>query len=456
MVNIDSKIFKAYDIRGTYPDQVNAETFYLFGRAYLEFLEGSSVVVGRDVRPSSFELFKALTAGIEEQGGQVINIGKATTPLLYFAVNHLEADGGLMVTASHNPAAYNGLKVTKEKAIPVGGESGFEEIQQRIRNSNWNVDQLQEKMSQIQPEARDIKQSYLRKIINKEKADFSGKVVVDCGNGMAGILIKPLLNEMGVNYEIIYEEPDCTFPNHEANPLKEENIKELKKTMKEEYADLGIAFDGDADRVSFINQEQELISGEYITALLARRQLKKKKGAVVYDLRSSKIVPEVVKENGGEPIKSRVGHSLIKETMREKSAVFAGELTGHFYYPFEIKNNQVYFESPLLAVTQVLNEVSEQGSLSELIKPLQKYYQSGEINFEVEDKQQVLEELEDHYREEAQQILHIDGISIEFEDWWFNVRPSNTEPLLRLNLEADTEKLMKQKTKEVKSLISNT
>ncbi len=452
MVNLD-KIFKAYDIRGTYPDQINSETLYLFGRAYLEFLDGKRVVIGRDARPSSFELFKALTAGIEEQGGQVINIGESTTPLLYFAVNHLEADGGLMVTASHNPPGYNGLKVTKEKAIPVSGETGFEQIKELMSNSNWEIGNLQEKTSQIQPDTQEVEQDYLRTVANKEEINFDGKIAVDCGNGMAGLLIRPLLNELGVDYEILYDEPDCTFPNHEANPLKEETLKDLKKLMKEENIDLGIAFDGDADRVAFITQE--VVGGDFITALLSKEQLSCKKGPIVYDLRSSKIVPEVISNNGGKPIKSRVGHSLIKQTMREEEAIFAGELSSHFYYPFEIKNQQSYFESPLLAVIQILKLVSSGKTLGELIDPLKKYYQSGEINFEVDNKQEIMKKLEEHYEAEAEEVLHLDGVSIKFEDWWFNVRPSNTEPYLRLNLEADTEQLMKEKLKETRSLIDS-
>lgn len=454
MVNVDSEIFKAYDIRGTYPDQVNQETFYLFGRAYSDFIEGSTVVIGRDARPSSFELFKALTAGIEEQGGQVLNIRESTTPLLYFAVNYFKADGGLMITASHNPAGYNGLKVVREKAIPVGGETGFGRIKDKIKNSDWNVQNLQKKMSRIEPETRAVKPDYLRFLVGEE-LDLAQKVAVDCGNGMAGLIVEPLLEQLGVDYEMLYSEPDCTFPHHQANPLKEETLTDLKELMKEEDVSLGVAFDGDGDRVAFIDQDRTVIGGDYITALLARRQLKKNKGPVVYDLRSSKIVPEVISNSGGEPIRSRVGHTLIKQTMREEQAVFAGELSSHFYYPFNIKEQRAYFESSSLALIQVLKEVTESGDLKQLIAPLRKYSQSGEINFEVEDKRRVMKELEQHYQRQAQNVLHLDGVSVEFEDWWFNVRPSNTEPVLRLNLEADTEKLMKEKTKEVRSLIKN-
>ncbi|MEF8846990.1 MAG: phosphomannomutase/phosphoglucomutase [Candidatus Paceibacterota bacterium] len=451
MVNIDSEIFKAYDIRGTYPDQINPEIFYLFGRAYFEFLDGDEVVIGRDARPSSFELFKALAAGIEEQGGQVINIGEATTPLLYFATGYFEASGGLMITASHNPAGYNGLKVTGENGIPVSGETGFDEIQELINNSDWEVKSLQEKMSQIQPDTREVKQEYLRRLVTE--INLNQKIAIDCGNGMAGILVEPLLNELGIDYEMLYSEPDCTFPNHEANPLKEETLKDLKQLMKKEDIEIGVAFDGDADRVGFVDKDLGVIGGDYITALLAEEQLKDKKGPVVYDLRSSKIVPEVISNNGGEPVKTRVGHSFIKQIMREKEAIFAGELSSHYFYPFEIKNRVTYFESPLLAVIQLLKKISGQETLKDLIRPLKKYYQSGEINFEVDNKKQIMDDLVEHYEEEAQQVLHLDGISIEFDDWWFNVRPSNTEPVLRLNLEADNEQLMKEKTKEVRSLV---
>lgn len=447
-MEIDSEIFKAYDIRGIYPDQVNPDVFYSIGRAYLDLIspqkEHPEVVIGRDARPSSSELFEALAAGVDRQGGQVIDIGQSTTPMLYFAVSFLEADGGLMVTASHNPPGYNGLKVTREQAIPVAG-SDFDRMKAAIEEM-----ELPDKFEKADVTSQEIKRDYLT-FLGDGPLDFEGKIAVDCGNGMSGLIIEEVLEKLDVDCEFLYCEPDCTFPNHEANPLKEETLDDLKELMEDKNIELGVAFDGDGDRVSFISENQ-VVGGDYITALLAERQLSEKKGAVVYDLRSSKIVPEVISDNGGEPIESRVGHTLIKKSMRETQAVLAGELSGHFYFPFEF-DRTTYFESSILALMKMLEIVSERGSLKQAVQPLKKYYQSGEINFEVEDKKQVLNRVGQEYSEA--EISHLDGLKVEFDEWWFNLRPSNTEPVLRLNLEADSKKLMKEKTKEIRSLVEN-
>lgn len=457
-MNLHTEIFKAYDIRGTYPEQINKEFAFLFGRAYLDFIkelsskENPKIIIGRDTRPSSPEIFNGLVSGINREGGEVISVGQSSTPMLYFATNFLSGDGGLMITASHNPAGYNGLKVVREKAIPIGGESGFEQIKEKaveFKNSNLEIKE------RLEFQKREIYSDYISFLTKDQKVNFGGKVVVDPGNGMQGLILKEVLNKLEVDYCPLYFEPDCTFPNHESNPLKEETLHDLKETMKEKGASLGIAFDGDGDRVAFVDEKRNTIGGDFITALLSKKRLEKKEsGSIVYDLRSSKIVPEVIKENGGTPIKSRVGHSFIKVTMRENNSIFAGELSSHFYYPFEFNNGVAYFESSTRAMIEVLETLSKtEKNLSEIIAPFRKYFQSGEINFEVEDKEETIKRIAEEYPKG--EISRLDGLTVEFDKWWFNLRPSNTEPLLRLNLEADTEQLMKEKIEEIKSLVQS-
>lgn len=457
-MKINKNIFKAYDIRGTYPGQINEEVCYLIGRIFLQLIRAESkkrspkIVIGQDARPSSPKLFQALAQGIIEEGGRVTSIGQCMTPELYFAVNFLEADGGLMITASHNPPSYNGLKVTRKKAVPVSGETGLNKIKDGVINL---AAQEKYKKKEIDFKRKDIDDYYVQFLTTGREIDLSKKIAVDCGNGMAGPVVKKVLEKLNINYIPLYFKPDCTFPNHEANPLKPETLKDIKKSIIENKAILGIAFDGDADRVGFLDSQGELIRGDFITGILAEKILKKRKGAsIIYDLRSTRAVPECIKENGGKPIETRVGHSFIKALMREKNAVFAGELSSHFYFPFQIRENMAYFESSIRAVLETLALISETGEdIGQLVAPLQKYYQSGEVNFEVENKNAVLEKLEQKYSEGK--ISHLDGLKVEYQDWWFNVRPSNTEPLLRLNLEAKTEKLMQEKLEEIKSYIQS-
>lgn len=453
MPKIDSSIFKAYDIRGIYPDEINERVFYFIGRAYLQLIKVESkkktpkIVIGQDARPSSPKLFQALAQGIIEEGGGVIDIGQSTTPELYFAVNFLKSDGGLMVTASHNPAGYNGLKVTREKAIPISGSTGLGKIKDEVINLSREQSYQRES---VDAPTKSIENDYVEFLTKGKNINLDGKIAVDCGNGMTGPVVEEVLDKLKINFIPLYFEPDCTFPNHIANPFVDENLRDLEKVMKKENAPLGIAFDGDGDRVVFLDEAQKRVRGDFITTLLARKILKEKgAGKVLYDLRSIWTPREIIKKYGGMPVMTKVGHSLIKEKMREEDGVFAGEMSGHYFF-------KDFFgcESGILTMVKVLEIISKQEkTIRELIAPFQKYFHSGEVNFKIKDKQRVLEKLEEKYSEGK--ISHLDGLLVEFKDWWFNVRPSNTEPLLRLNLEAENERLMREKLEELKAFIES-
>ncbi|MBN2422787.1 phosphomannomutase/phosphoglucomutase [Candidatus Woesearchaeota archaeon] len=440
-------IFKAYDIRGTYPEQLNKEIAYKIGRAFVSFLGCKNVVIGKDMRTSSDELEEGLIQGALVQGADVISIGLCTTPMMYFTVAKFNYDSGIMITASHNPAEYNGLKLVREASIPLSEDTGIKEIEVLVKKNKFPLPASKGKIIQ----KSDILDDYILNALSfstiKKLKKF--KIIVDYGNGMGALVAKKFFTHLNCKVIHLYEELDGRFPNHESNPLKEENLRDIKKEIKKQKADLGIAFDGDADRLFFIDENSNVVSCDKINALVAESLLKEKPNQkILYDLRSSKIVPETVEKNKGWPIVCRVGHSFIKAKMREENAKFAAELSGHFYL-----QDNYYFESPFFMIIKMLEILTEKKKkLSELIKPLNKYYGTGEINSEVKDKDAKLKELTEKYRD-AKKIFFLDGISIEYDNWWFNVRPSNTEPLLRLNLEADTEKLMEQKRDEVLNII---
>lgn len=456
-MKINEDIFKAYDIRGTYPEQIDKKTAFCIGFGLVQFLQektknsSPSVVVGQDARPSSPKIFSGLVSGINKAGGDLITIGQSSTPMLYFGVNYLGAAGGVMITASHNPAGTNGMKLTREKAIPISADSGMEKIKEKA----LAVAKDNPEFPEFELKKKDIQTEYVDFLTNGKEVNLETPIVIDFGNGMAGPPVEEALNRLEIPYKALYSKPDCRFPNHEANPLKEETLAAVKTELQNSDYLLGAAFDGDGDRVGFLTEKAKMIGGDFITALLARSLLKKKKtGKVIYDLRSSKIVPEVIKKKGGKAVETRVGHSFIKGLMREEDADFAGELSSHFYFPFQFDQKTAYFESGIMALLEILELISKTGkSLSELVEPLQKYYQSGEINFELNNKDEVMKKLERYYEDEAGRISHLDGVKIDFEEWWFNLRPSNTEPYLRLNLEAETKNLLEEKVEEVRGLI---
>ncbi len=437
-----SGIFRAYDIRGIYPIEINEQIAEKIGRAYVQFLQCKEVVIGRDMRDSSGILFKALVKGITEAGCNVLDIGLSTTPMLYFAAHDKEA--GIMITASHNPKEYNGFKLCREGCIPISGDTGIEDIERLTRAKGTGQ---RAKVGKIV--RKGVLSNYLNyfdRFISKRIKPL--RVVVDGGNGIGGLVIPKLFEKLPAKLIPLYLEMDGTFPNHNADPLKLENVRDLQKKVIDEKADLGVALDGDCDRCMLIDEQGKYISADLITALIAQYLLAKHPNEVIlYDLRSSWATKEAILEAGGKPVVCRVGHAFIKQQMRKTNALFAGELSGHFYY-----RDTFFAESSTLTLILILNILSETGKkLSELIKPFQRYFASGEINSEVENPQGKIEELAKIYRDGR--ISCLDGLKVEYADWWFNVRPSNTEPLLRLNLEAKSKDLMEKRRNEILEII---
>ncbi|MBC8444427.1 phosphomannomutase/phosphoglucomutase [Candidatus Woesearchaeota archaeon] len=436
-------IFKAYDIRGVYPKELNEKIMEKIGRAFADFIKGKNIAVGYDMRVSGPKLFDAFVKGVTLQGKNVINFGLTSTPMAYFASAHLGADGMAMITASHNPKEYNGVKFTREEAIPISGDTGIMEIKDKVDKEEFK------KVTKIgKVTEKDVKEEYKKHLLSFVKGIKELKVVVDCANGMGAQDFSLIQKELLVDVVPLYFEIDGTFPNHDANPMKKGVLEVLKKRVIAEKAELGIAFDGDADRVFFIDNEGELVPSDFITALISEEILKHKSNSLVlYDLRSSWIVPEMIEKFGGRSLRCRVGHSFIKQKMREDSAVFAGELSGHFYF----KDN-FFTDSGIITAIWVMNLLSAKNiPFSELIRPLKKYFNSGEINSEVGDKEAKMKELAESYKKGR--VSWLDGVRVDFDDWWFNVRPSNTEPLLRLNLEAKTLILLKEKKEELLKII---
>ncbi len=429
-------IFKAYDIRGIYKEQLDEDIAYRIGRAFAVFSGAKKIVVARDMRTSSPSLFEALARGVTDQGADVVDLGMATTPQFYFCSGFYKFDAGIMVTASHNPGKYNGFKMTVKGTVPVGYETGIDKIE---KMANENKFPEPEKKGEITK--KEFMDDY-KKLVTEGISKFQSKVVIDTANAM-GVKEAEIIQDF---CEVVpmYFELDPSFPNHEANPLKYETLKDLQKKVVEEKADIGIAFDGDADRCAFVDENGEIIPSDLITALLARKFPGEKVG---YDLRSSKVVAEEIKKTGGTPMITKVGHALIKKQMREENAAFSGEVSGHYYF-----RETFFCESSIKVCFMILELISGGKKISELINPLKRYVQSGEINSEVENKEAVLKKVEGKYGD-AKEILHLDGVSVMFDDWWCNVRMSNTESLVRLNLEADTKELMEEKRDEILKII---
>jgi len=438
-------IFKAYDIRGIYPEQLNEDIAYRIGRAFVEFLKCKNVVIGRDMRLSSDSLFKAIADGITDQGANVIDIGLSTTPMLYFAVANNSFDSGLMITASHNPKEYNGIKFTREKAIPISEDTGIKEIEKLVEKNDFKH---AEKGKIIKKDIMNDYVDFVLSFVNLKNIKPL-KVVMDASNGMAGMIVPKVFEKIGIDIIPMYFELDGSFPNHQSNPLILENRKDIMKKVVEEKADLGIAWDGDADRCFFIDENGKFLPGDFITGLLAENMLKKYPNSMIlYDLRASWFVKDVIEENNGKSRMCRVGHSFFKQYMRDENAVFAGEVTGHYYY----NHNDFYTDNGMIPVLQMIELISIKNKpFSEILKPTEKYFISGEINSEVKDKEAVIKKLEQEFNDGK--IYHMDGVSVEYDDWHFNVRPSNTEPLIRLNLEAKTKEKMEDMRDKVLKII---
>ena len=439
-----SDIFKAYDVRGVYPSQLDEDVARRIGSAFGSFADSDRIVQGHDMRTSSPDLSAAFADGARQAGVGVVDVGLVSTDALYFASGHLDLPGA-MFTASHNPPEYNGLKLCREKAAPIGRDSGLAEIRElaeKADGGNGREPGPQEELDILSRYAdhcrAQVEVAALRPL----------KVAVDAGNGMAGKTVPAVFEPLPFRVLPLFFELDGTFPNHLANPIAPENLVDLQRTVTEEGCDVGIAFDGDADRVFLVDDKAQLVSGSLTTALVADRLLEKYPGeAIIYNLICSHTVPELISEKGGRPIRSRVGHSFIKQVMAETGAIFGGEHSGHYYF-----RDNFRADSGMIAALLVLEALSlDERPLSELLKPYQRYAASGEINSEVSDQEAKLKELSDVYSDGKQDWT--DGLTVEYDEWWFNCRPSNTEPLLRLNLEARNEDLMSAKRDEVLKVI---
>jgi phosphomannomutase len=445
---LDPKVFKAYDVRGVYPEELDDEGAYAIGRAYVQQFEPKRMAVGRDMRLSSPQVAEAVIRGASDEGAEVVDLGMIGTEMLYFAVGRLGLDGGLTVTASHNPKQYTGMKIVRRGALPVGGESGLLEVRDRALAIADVKGGGESRVSRY-----DIWREYVDRVMSF--IDVSAvrplKVVIDAANGMGGAMLPPVLERLPM-LDVVrcYFDPDGSFPNHEPNPLLPENREFIVRKTLEEGADLGVAFDGDADRCFFVDDTGEFVPGDFATALLAEATLAKEPGAkIIYDVRASWAVPETIRAHGGEPLVNRVGHAFIKARMRKDDAAFGGEVSGHYYFrDFSQADTGVV---PFLLMLEIVSRSGRK--LSEVLAPFRTtYFLTGELNTPVKDVALKLQEIKERYASEGT-ISHLDGVSVDSEDWHFNVRPSNTEPLLRLNLEARSQELMERKRDEVLELI---
>jgi phosphomannomutase len=445
---LEPKVFKAYDVRGIYPGEIDDEGAYAIGRAYVQQFEPRRIAVGRDMRLSGPQIAAAVMRGAAAEGAEVLDLGLVGTEMVYFAVGKLELDGGIMVTASHNPKEYTGMKIVRRGALPVGGESGLLDVRDRalaVRDVKGG--------GEARVSTYDIWPEYVDRVLSF--IDVTSlrplKVVIDAANGMAGAMLPPVLERLpSVSAARCFFDPDGSFPNHEPNPLLPENREFIVRKTLEEGADLGVAFDGDADRCFFVDDSGEFVPGDFATALLAGLVLEKEPGAkIIYDVRASWAVPETILAAGGVPLINRVGHAYIKHRMRKEGAAFGGEVSGHYYF-----REFSQADSGVVPFLLMLELISKDGrKLSEILEPFRsRYFITGELNTPVSDVALKLQELKERYAAEGE-VSHLDGISVTAGDWHFNVRPSNTEPLLRLNLEARSQALMEQKRDEVLDVI---
>ena len=440
------EIFKAYDVRGLYPTEIDEAGAYAIGRAYVEQFEPRTIAVGRDMRVSSPSIAGAVREGAADGGADVLDLGLVGTEMVYFAVGELGLDGGIAVTASHNPKQYAGMKIVRAGAMPVGGDSGLLDVRDRALAASWR----DTPRGEIRTE--DIWDAYVDRVLSFVDVDSFRplRIVIDAANGMAGTMLPPVLARLPMlDVDRCYFEPDGTFPNHEPNPLLPENRQFIMARTTSSGADFGVAFDGDADRCFFVDETGEFVPGDFTTALFAQSILAREPGGkVIYDVRASWAVPEAIEAAGGVPLMNRVGHAFIKQRMREVGAVFAGEVSAHYYFrDFSQADAGVV---PFLLMCEL---VSRRGKLSEVLAPFRDhYFITGEINTPVDDVNATLARLEEEFGAQGE-ISHLDGLSVDAGAWHFNVRGSNTEPLLRLNLEARSRELMDEKRDEVLAVI---
>ncbi|MDD9954057.1 MAG: phosphomannomutase/phosphoglucomutase [Candidatus Woesearchaeota archaeon] len=439
--------FHAYDIRGVYGENLDEALMEKIGRAVVVHLKASVVLVGHDMRTSSTPLEAALIKGITEQGADVIKMGLCSTPMFYWAAQKHRAS--VMVTASHNPAKYNGAKICKNGAVPVGEISGLKEIEALVQKNEFPASERTGEVTN-----KEVLDAFIDFNLQFLHTDKQFTVVIDAANGMGGYTYEALIKKLPKSITIIpmFFELDGNFPNHEANPLKRETLTQLKERVLQEKADLGVSLDGDGDRLVFVDEKGEDIPSDITTALIAEQVLSEKPGAtILYDIRQSRVAPEEITKAGGKAVMSRVGHAFIKLQMKEQEAAFAGELSGHFY-----NIEQQDTENTQLVFFRMLNLIAQEGKpLSEIAGPLvNRYAKIEETNFQVEDKAGMIAQLKETYGQDATAVSEVDGIRLDFADWWFNVRMSNTEPLLRLNMEANTKELLDEKVKELTAIIT--
>jgi len=452
---MDTSIFKAYDIRGLYGEQIDEDSAWKIGHAAAQFLRSllkgyergqansQSLVVGRDMRSHSPALAKALIDGMTGSGANVIDIGMIDTPQIYFAINHLGTCGGVQVTASHNPAQYNGFKISGIQARPIGGDTGLQEIKHIATSLRHTAS-----AGKGQVISEDLTAPYKRHVRSFLDSNTKKlKIVIDASNGMAGKWVPLVFGDLDLDVISLNFEHNGTF-KHDPNPLIAANLAELKRTIIDKNADVGVCFDGDADRLIVMDEKGQSIGCDLMTALMAGYFLEKNPGStVIYDLRSSWVVKEEILRYQGKPRRDRVGHAFMKKTLKDTKGVFGGELSGHFYY-----RDNFYADSGMITLSHLLNILSASSKpLSELIKPLRRYSSTGEMNFEVEDKDAMMTRLAEKYS--TGEVDWLDGVTVQFDDWWFNCRPSNTEPLLRLNVEAKTADMLADKLGELKAML---
>ena len=446
---LDPKVFKAYDVRGIYPTDLDEAGAEATGRAFVEIFQPRRIAVGHDMRVSSPGMVEAVMRGVAAAGADILELGLVGTEMLYFAVGELGLDGGIAVTASHNPKEYTGMKIVRAGALPVGGDSGLLDIRDRA----LALSDRPEGLSAGHVQRYDIWPQYVERVLSfvDVAAIKPLRIVIDAANGMAGAMLPPVLEWLpAVQAQRFFFAPDGTFPNHEPNPLLPENREFITAKTLEERADFGVAFDGDADRCFFVDDTGEFVPGDFVTALLADSILVKEPGAkIIYDVRASWAVPETIRRAGGIPLVNRVGHAFIKHRMREEDAAFGGEVSGHYCF-----RGFSQADSGVVPFLLMLELISKKGKkLSEILRPFrERYFITGELNTPVEDVEQTLQELKGRFGNDGR-VIELDGISVEAEDWHMNVRPSNTEPLLRLNLEARTRELMERKRDEVLAVI---
>lgn len=444
-MQVNPGIFKAYDIRGIYPTDLNEDIAYAIGRAFVTFLKVDEVIVGRDMRVSGPSIFDSVTRGLMDQGANVVNIGMVSTDQYYFACTELKLPG-MMVTASHNPKEYTGFKMVRQMPYLLSGNEGIQDLRRIVETEDFAPATRKGSMRE-----KDLSEQFIKAVL--ELIDVASlkplKVIADTGNGMVGPILKRVYDHLPVHLTGLYLDPDGTLPNHGLDPLQPENRAELEQRVVSDGADVGFAFDGDGDRFFVIDDRGEFVAGDYMTALMGRYLLEKKPGSkIVYDVRASWAVPELISEAGGIPLMERVGHAFIKTRMAAESALFAGEVTGHYYF-----QDFNYADSGVIPSLIILEMLSKKGiKMSDLLKPLEaKYFISGEINSRVADAPAKMKELETRFSDGK--VEHMDGVSVTYPTWHFNVRASNTEPLVRLNLEALTRREMEQRRDEVLHII---